>query len=148
LTLWLGLVRDTLRGGSDSFVAVAPVWEIVRWSRYDCVGGAIASPGSTNYFGSADSALIAADFTREQARDFTVRKEILRESETASDSQLAAKEVAFIRKLNANDPATGYNRWPRYTCQCAGTRSWFRLAESRGKSAAWCRGRPQHGRSR
>lgn len=32
---------------------------------------------SVNYFGSADSALIARDFTREQRRDFTVRREIL-----------------------------------------------------------------------
>lgn len=71
--------------------------------------------GSINYFGSADSAHIAADFTPEQARDFTVRKEILWESETASDSEVAAKEVEFIRELNANDPAVGYNRWPRVT---------------------------------
>lgn len=31
---------------------------------------------SINYFGSASSALIAADFTREQRRDFTIRREI------------------------------------------------------------------------
>src|SRR5438270_486831 len=36
-----------------------------------------------NYFGSAHDALIAADFSREQRRDFTIRKEILWESETA-----------------------------------------------------------------
>lgn len=35
---------------------------------------------SANYFGSASSALIAADFTREQRRDFVIRKEILWES--------------------------------------------------------------------
>jgi len=32
---------------------------------------------SINYFGSASSGLIANDFTREQRRDFTIRKEIL-----------------------------------------------------------------------
>jgi hypothetical protein len=32
---------------------------------------------SINYFGSADSRLIARDFTREQQRDFTIRREIL-----------------------------------------------------------------------
>ena len=32
---------------------------------------------SANYFGSASDTLIAADFTREQLRDFTIRKEIL-----------------------------------------------------------------------
>ena len=31
---------------------------------------------SINYFGSASSDLIAQDFTREQRRDFTIRKEI------------------------------------------------------------------------
>jgi hypothetical protein len=36
------------------------------------------------YFGSADAASIARDFTREQRRDFTIRREILWESETAS----------------------------------------------------------------
>jgi hypothetical protein len=37
---------------------------------------------SINYFGSANSELIAQDFTREQRRDFTIRKQILWESET------------------------------------------------------------------
>ena len=30
-----------------------------------------------NYFGSADSRLIEADFTPEQRRDFTIRKQVL-----------------------------------------------------------------------
>jgi hypothetical protein len=70
--------------------------------------------GSINYFGSASSALIAKDFTREQRRDFTVRKEILWESESASDSEVSRKEVEFIRKLRSNDPAIGYNQWPKF----------------------------------
>jgi hypothetical protein len=36
---------------------------------------------SINYFGSADSRLIARDFSREQRRDFTIRREILWKSE-------------------------------------------------------------------
>ncbi|WP_299022920.1 hypothetical protein [uncultured Photobacterium sp.] len=36
---------------------------------------------SINYFGSANSELIAKDYTREERRDMTVRKEILFESE-------------------------------------------------------------------
>ena len=32
---------------------------------------------SINYFGSADSELIGKDFSHEQRRDFTIRKEIL-----------------------------------------------------------------------
>ena len=48
--------------------------------------------GSINYFGSASSAVIAKDFTREQRRDFTIRRELLWESETARDTELNQKE--------------------------------------------------------
>jgi len=68
---------------------------------------------SINYFGSASSALIAQDFTREQRRDFTIRKEILWESESASDSEVSQKEVELIRSHGSNDPAIGYNQWPK-----------------------------------
>lgn len=68
---------------------------------------------SINYFGSADSALIAADFTREQRRDFTIRKEILWESQDADDATVNAKEIEFIRALRSNNPTIGYNRWPK-----------------------------------
>jgi hypothetical protein len=68
---------------------------------------------SANYFGSASQALIAADFTREQRRDFTIRKEILWESETATDAEGNQKEIEYIVAFCSNDPAVGYNRWPR-----------------------------------
>ena len=67
-----------------------------------------------NYFGSANSKFIEKDFTREQRRDFTIRREILWESETASDSEVNQKEVEFIVALRSNDPAIGYNRWPKF----------------------------------
>jgi hypothetical protein len=69
---------------------------------------------SINYFGSADDTLIAKDFTREQRRDFTIRKQILWESETASDGEVSQKEVEYIAVLQSNNPATGYNRWPKF----------------------------------
>ena len=69
---------------------------------------------SINYFGSAQSELIAKDFSRDQRRDFTIRKEILWESDIASNSELSKKEVEFILALRANDPAVGYNQWPRF----------------------------------
>ena len=47
---------------------------------------------SINYFGSASSKLLAADFTREQRHDFTVRKQILWESATATRSDVNRKE--------------------------------------------------------
>jgi hypothetical protein len=74
---------------------------------------------SINYFGSAESALIAQDFTREQRRDFTIRREILWESETASDADVSAKEVELIRGNRSNDPAVGYNQWPKASAKGA-----------------------------
>ena len=68
---------------------------------------------SINYFGSASSELIAKDFTRELRRDFTIRKEILWESELASRSEVSEKEIEFILKYKSNDPAIGYNQRPK-----------------------------------
>ena len=65
------------------------------------------------YFGSPNSSLIAKDFSREERHDFTVRKEILWESESATDSEVSLKEVEFIKKYKANDPSIGYNQWPK-----------------------------------
>jgi hypothetical protein len=66
------------------------------------------------YMGSADRELIRGDFTREQLRDFTVRKQILWESETASAAELRAVENRYIVQLGANDPEIGYNRSPAF----------------------------------
>ncbi len=68
---------------------------------------------SINYFGSARSELIAKDFTREQRRDFTIRREIIWESEQGTDAEVNQKEVELIRALRANDPTVGYNQWPK-----------------------------------
>jgi hypothetical protein len=67
-----------------------------------------------NYFGSADNTFLEKDFSREQQRDFTIRKEIIWESETASGREVNQKEVELINHFKSNDPAVGYNRWPRY----------------------------------
>lgn len=70
--------------------------------------------GTLTYFGSASPALIAADFTPEQRRDFTIRKEILWESSQAPDAEVRAEELRQIRAHRSNDPAIGYNRWPKW----------------------------------
>ena len=67
-----------------------------------------------NYFGSADSNLIEKDFTRDQIRNFTIKKEIIWESETATIEEVYQKEIEFIKKFRSNDPAIGYNRWPKF----------------------------------
>jgi hypothetical protein len=69
---------------------------------------------SINYFGSASSALIGQDFTREQRRDFTIRREILWESEAATRAEVDAMELEYILALRANDPTVGYNQWPKF----------------------------------
>jgi hypothetical protein len=66
------------------------------------------------YFGTPDAALVVADFpTRESRQTFVVTREILWESDTATDAEVTAVEVRMIRKHRSNDPAIGYNRWPR-----------------------------------
>ncbi len=72
---------------------------------------------SINYFGSAPSELIAQDFTREQRRDFTIRKEILWESDTATKEEVNKKEIEYILTLRANNPAIGYNQRPKFKAE-------------------------------
>lgn len=70
--------------------------------------------GTLNYFGSANSTLIEQDFTREQIRDFSIRREIIWESEIASDTEVNLEEVRLINQYKSNNPEIGYNRWPKF----------------------------------
>jgi hypothetical protein len=70
---------------------------------------------SINYFGSASSKLIEKDFTKQQRKDFTIRKEILWESETASNQEVNLKEVEYILLHESNNPSIGYNQSPRFS---------------------------------
>jgi hypothetical protein len=73
---------------------------------------------SINYFGSANSTLIAADFPeRDRRKDFSIRREILWESDTATDAEVNQKEVELILAARSNDPAVGYNQWPKFRAQ-------------------------------
>jgi len=67
---------------------------------------------SINYFGSADSALIARDFSEEDRIDFTIRKEILFASQ--DEAEVNSMESEFIRRYESNNPTVGYNRWPKF----------------------------------
>ena len=72
---------------------------------------------SFRYFGSPDRDVVNADFESlppEVRQDYTVRKQILWESPTATEAEMAAKEVEMIRKHRSNDPKVGYNRWPKF----------------------------------
>jgi hypothetical protein len=75
------------------------------------------SVGSARYMGTPSLALVNADFatlSAEQRRSYTVHKEILWESESATEAELARKEVEYIRAYRSNDPTIGYNRWPKF----------------------------------
>lgn len=70
--------------------------------------------GTALYFGSPRKAFIAADLGPEVCRDLTIRKQVLWESEDATEAEVRAKERRFIETTRSNDPAIGYNTWPRY----------------------------------
>lgn len=80
------------------------------------------------YFGSP-SADIAADFTPDQRRDVTIRKQILWESSEATDAEARAMEVRLIRELRANSSEVGHNlaitdvRRSSHDCYAGGVRS-------------------------
>ncbi len=68
-----------------------------------------------NYFGSAEGKYIEQDFTREQRRDFTIRREILLEFPDDTDNrEVYRQEIALIREHRSNDPSRGYNRSPKF----------------------------------
>jgi len=66
------------------------------------------------YFGTPKHDIVARDFTRKQRRDFTVSRQILWESATASKSEVLQKETEYIIALRANDPKVGYNLRPKF----------------------------------
>jgi hypothetical protein len=68
---------------------------------------------SINYFGSASSDLIAKDFTWEQRQSFTITRDILWASESATRAEVNQKEIEFIRLYRSNDPTIGYNQTPQ-----------------------------------
>jgi len=59
-----------------------------------------------------NSELVERDFTPEQRRDFTIKKEILMESEDADEINRC--ESKFILEYHSNNPAIGYNQWPKF----------------------------------
>lgn len=73
--------------------------------------------GNYRYFGSPDPDVVNQDFKKlseEQRQCYSITKEILWESATCTEKELGQKELEFIRKYDSNNPAVGYNRWPKY----------------------------------
>ena len=69
---------------------------------------------SIGYFGTPNHSLIAEDFDRSERQSFTITRDILWVSDTASDTEVGRIEHELITHLGANDPAVGYNRWPPF----------------------------------
>ena len=69
---------------------------------------------SATYFGSVNSDIVAADFSQAELDDFTIRKEVIWSSDTATDSEVNQVEVKLIHENDSNNPKVGYNRWPKY----------------------------------
>ena len=67
-----------------------------------------------NYFGSANSELIAKDFTKEERQKFTIHREVIWESDTATDKEVNAMEVKLIPEYQSNNPEKGYNQFPKF----------------------------------
>lgn len=64
------------------------------------------------YFGSVNSELVANDFTEAERRDFTIRKQIIFESD--SEDEINKVEAQLIVENSSNNPAVGYNKWPKF----------------------------------
>jgi hypothetical protein len=69
---------------------------------------------SITYFGSPNNDLIEKDFTREEKRNFTIKKEIIWESDTATDSEVNKKEIELIKFNQSNNTNIGYNQSPKF----------------------------------
>ena len=77
------------------------------------IGKDIGGSGhSLRYFGSWDNELVAADFSDCELRDFTIRKQVLFESD--NKTEVSRKETELIVQYGSNNPSIGYNRSPKY----------------------------------
>ncbi|MFE1102491.1 hypothetical protein ACFW4K_18390 [Nocardiopsis alba] len=66
------------------------------------------------YFGSPSKDILYQDFDRAELQDFTIRKQIIWQSDVATDSEVRRREKELIVEHGANNPERGYNKLPRY----------------------------------
>jgi hypothetical protein len=67
------------------------------------------------YFGSPDKEYLENDFSWEQQKDITLRKELLFFDDEISDAELGKMENKYIIEYESNNPDKGYNIIPRYS---------------------------------
>jgi hypothetical protein len=66
------------------------------------------------YWGSPDREYLEIDFSFENQKDITLRKELLFSDNDISESELLKLKVEFIEKFGSNNPLKGYNIVPNY----------------------------------
>ena len=64
------------------------------------------------YFGSVKSEYVAKDFTEEEMKDFTIRKEIIYEAD--NKEEINKIESKLILQYESNNPKICYNKWPKF----------------------------------
>ena len=67
---------------------------------------------SLRYFGTWNREVVEADFSKDELRDFCIRKQILFESN--DKHEVGREEMRLIVELGSNDPERGYNRTPKF----------------------------------
>ena len=77
------------------------------------VGKDVGTDGhSIGYFGSWNTKLVEEDFSKDELRNFAIRREIL--FEHVDVKVVSQTEIVLIVELGANDPEIGYNRTPKF----------------------------------
>ncbi|WP_069300933.1 hypothetical protein [Neptunicoccus sediminis] len=77
------------------------------------IGKDVGYDGHTiRYFGSWNHLAVEADFTKDELMDFTIRREILFESD--DKVEVGQREMELIVKQQANHPDRGYNKVPKF----------------------------------
>jgi hypothetical protein len=77
--------------------------------------------GSISYFGSPSAKERMDADLAEHRLDLTARKQILWESDAATDAEVRTMEVKLIHEQCSNDPAVGYNLTPKLVHPDQGT---------------------------
>lgn len=85
------------------------VYRVTHAIGNNCVGQDVTH--SVICFCSASDALIAKDFSCEQRRDFTIRKELPWELATATAAEATQQEIECIVALRANEVELGWRQW-------------------------------------
>jgi hypothetical protein len=67
---------------------------------------------SVSYYGNLHNELVEADFAKVDKRGFRITKEVIWESESASEAEAERKELEYIRLFKSDNPAIGYNQAP------------------------------------